>query len=773
VPTARGARFSKRQRERAWWLVGAAAIAAALWALAQVLDWPIAVRAVLASLAAVAALLIPELRARGARADLRQQLLHRLEIPGADGALPRVASVEPSRWRIHAAQAVVPYIPRDKEVDLYDALRTRQPVAVVGHSMAGKTMLAVHGIQELFPDAPLLAALPGKALRDLVEAGLQLNGVVVWLDDLERFLKGDDALNPGLLGRLINGGAIVVATIRRKELSRYRPREESRSPEWDLLSQFRQIPLERSLTEDELEFVHAQVDDAALLAGIKRYGLAEYLGAGPDALGKFDDGETVCPVGFALVRAAVDWRRAGLARLVPRELLGQALPIYLEDRDDVPRDAEAISAGLTWATEKINETVALLVVHSRAEPPDTQMFEAFDYLVDVADERETPIPPAMWRLVAGEASRAETRDIARAAFIGRSDVMAELLAWVGQPDPGGSHLLVVTGSPGTGKSAVLARLVVLTDPALREGAEESTFGRRYFMGSVQVVAVNARFATANEILRAIVSGGGLDQPVESLPYEERLHGLLRAVSDDDRTLTVVVDALDEVVPGEGLKTAHLLTRLATGGMRVVVGTRKQPDLMNALRADRIIDLDSARDAERADVAAYVRQVLMTRPNSPYRGSPETVDRLAVAVADRAGGNFLLGKLAAESLAEGPATDAGRPGWDDALSSRLADWVLVMLERLGPDRPRAEQLLAALAFAQAGLSAEAWLEAARDLGDRELSRLDLERLLASPVAALVSVIGGDQPTYTSLHAAISDVIAALWIEGHPPGEASQT
>lgn len=54
-----------------WWLLAAAVLFAVLWAVAQVLTWPVGARAVLAGLAASAALLVPELRARFKQDDTR------------------------------------------------------------------------------------------------------------------------------------------------------------------------------------------------------------------------------------------------------------------------------------------------------------------------------------------------------------------------------------------------------------------------------------------------------------------------------------------------------------------------------------------------------------------------------------------------------------------------------------------------------------------------------------------------------------------------------
>ena len=170
----------------------------------------------------------------------------------------------------------------------------------------------------------------------------------------------------------------------------------------------------------------ASVADSTVRAAIHRYGLAEYLGAGPDAVDRFDGGETECPVGAALVRAAVDWRRAGLARLVKGGELRAALPIYLRDRPDVQVNEASVTVGLQWAMEKVNETVSLLMPNYSAngenaddgsQDEDRALFEVFDYLVDVLVERAASrdrvqrdkalIPIGMYRLVVETASRAE------------------------------------------------------------------------------------------------------------------------------------------------------------------------------------------------------------------------------------------------------------------------------------------------------------------------------------------------------------------------------
>jgi predicted negative regulator of RcsB-dependent stress response len=345
--------------------------------------------------------------------EIRQLLgLPRVVISGGRGQLPRVRDAGLDQLGVHAARVEVPYIERDRQEKLEEAVGPGLAALVVWHSMAGKTRLAAEVVKRKFPDALLLPAESGKALRERFDGGLDPEGLVVWLDNLERFLT--DGLTVGLLDRLITGSAIVVATIRTLQRETWRPSDKLWPPEWEVLQRFNQISLQRRLSDSELGRVRATVNDPGVLAGVNHYGLAEYLGAGPEALDKFEQGETANPVGHALVRAAVDWRLTGLTRPVSQQVLATMLPTYLADRRDVPRTNQAIDEGLAWATAKINETVALLgQVFTGSNGP---VFEAFDYLVDQLTSSSTPVPDPIWALALEQAEPAELSVIGLAAF---------------------------------------------------------------------------------------------------------------------------------------------------------------------------------------------------------------------------------------------------------------------------------------------------------------------------------------------------------------------
>ena len=142
MSSGRRARFGGRGRERAWWLLAAAVLFAVLWAVAQVLAWPLWARVTLAGLAAAAVVVVPEFRARFKQDDIRAALVSRaVTVPGGSARLPLVQEAGLAQLRVHAAQVQVPYVQRDAEQTVAETVGPGRAVLLVGHSMAGKTRL--------------------------------------------------------------------------------------------------------------------------------------------------------------------------------------------------------------------------------------------------------------------------------------------------------------------------------------------------------------------------------------------------------------------------------------------------------------------------------------------------------------------------------------------------------------------------------------------------------------------------------------------------------
>jgi hypothetical protein len=88
--------FTGRDRSKAWWLLGASAVIAALWAAVQLLgaSVPLLVQVLVAVAAAVIAVVVPELRARRQQDDERRRVMaSHLRLLADDGRLPLVGEI--------------------------------------------------------------------------------------------------------------------------------------------------------------------------------------------------------------------------------------------------------------------------------------------------------------------------------------------------------------------------------------------------------------------------------------------------------------------------------------------------------------------------------------------------------------------------------------------------------------------------------------------------------------------------------------------------------
>lgn len=339
--------------------------------------------------------------------------------------LPLAREVRLQQLRVHQARVGTKYVRRDMQSEFAESVGRGRAALLVGHSMAGKTRLAAEVIKREHGDSEVFIPESGKSLRALVAQNWDPDGVVIWLDDLERFLTSD-GLTPGLLDRLVAANAIVVATMRTAAMKAFRPLNGVRPPEWDVIRSFRHTTLRRRLSNGELARVRAAVDNPDVLSAINQYGLAEYLGAGPECLNRYEEGETVCPLGHYLVRAAADWRRTGLSRPIPKRVLAEpeVIGAYLRQREDVPRTKEAIEEGLTWATERVNETVSLLT--PLFDEGDEPHFDVFDYLLDqLSSPGAESVPEAMWRVALREVRPTEWRTLSVVANVSGQGLIAE------------------------------------------------------------------------------------------------------------------------------------------------------------------------------------------------------------------------------------------------------------------------------------------------------------------------------------------------------------
>jgi uncharacterized protein len=414
-------------------------LAAAAWAVLQQLN----VGAVWTGVGAVAAAALPgvlaEVRARSDRhEELERRLVGLLRLWTREGG-PRVSAVAdmvalgvtPAAARTSRAESAslagraTPYVRRTVDDTLDAALDHSQLVVLVGDSKAGKSRTAFEAMRRQFSDRLLLVPASKQALAQLAALEVAVPAAVLWLDELDTYL-GADGLTVQVLEQLADAGPItILGTMRSAQYARYRAEQEMTVLERKVLERATVLKLPRLLDGAEQRRAAEQAHDpriAAALDHLDRYGLAEYLAAGPALVDRWRNGQSVEvePVGAAIVTAAVDWRRVGRTSPMPLAVLEHLYPVYLEDRAPARQTAEAFTQGLGWATQRVFATAALL-----AEEPGGLV--AFDYLVDHAQQQESArVPDPTWEVALAHCTEPdETYKVAAAAYHAKQYDIAE------------------------------------------------------------------------------------------------------------------------------------------------------------------------------------------------------------------------------------------------------------------------------------------------------------------------------------------------------------
>jgi hypothetical protein len=235
------------------------------------------------------------------------------------------------------------------------------------------------------------------ALRAAIEEMRDTRTAVLWLDDLDRYVESD-VLTATMVGELlgeVGQQRVVVATLRHQArdaiLAGVDIAEGVVEQRRRLLEIAELVLVSREFTTAELDRAGDLAADpriADALAHVDRYGLAEYLAAGPQLLEKWLAGRDTHPRGAALVAAAVDCRRAGFITPLPIALLDAVHDQYLPAN---PRTRiEDKETAWKWVKQRWRHTSAML------ESINTRDDEVivFDYLVDHV-QRENPLndPP--------------------------------------------------------------------------------------------------------------------------------------------------------------------------------------------------------------------------------------------------------------------------------------------------------------------------------------------------------------------------------------------
>ncbi|WP_327397403.1 hypothetical protein [Streptomyces phaeochromogenes] len=344
-------------------------------------------------------------------------------------------------------------------------------------------------------------------------------------------------------------------------------------------------------------------------------------------------------------------------------------------------------------------------------------------------------------------------------FAGRQKALNRIVSWL--THPGGCRPgLVLSGRPGSGKTAVLGLIATLANPRYQSHVPADRVG----VGADTIPPANCfdrvRYAaglSAKEVADALESARHVAQgePPSGASSE----------GSGGATLTVLIDAVDEAADPQLLIDTVLKPRLRDGTVRMVLGIRTE--LANQLSdLCETIDLDGDC-ADQDALRSHVEHVLLqATASSPLRGaSPDIVSQVVEGLVRVAGPSFLIGRLLAQMLAGRPAIPDLASDWESELP-QLPGKILEqdLTERLGPEQAeRAFDLLRPLAFAEGrGLPDEdIWVGLAVRLTDprREYDYDDLMWLREYVGSYAVRSSDGDHMVYQPHHITLSEYLRA--------------
>ena len=298
-------------------------------------------------------------------------------------------------------------------------------VLLVGGSSVGKTRCAAEAVKALLPDwwlvhpagpgevAALAAAPPGR--------------MVVWLDELQRYLDGEHGLAGGVVRALLDapGPVLLIGTLWPDRYHAYTavpspggPDPRAREREVLGLAAVIRIGEEFSPAEQGRARAAAARDRRLALAlGAAGYGLTQTLAAAPQLVARWQDARAADPYGWAVLTAALDVARLGGRAPLSADLLREAAPGYCTSAQQAEAPGNWFEQALAYATEKLHGAAAALSPAGAGVMGQVAGYTVADYLLQHAsrERRSARVPASTW-----DALLSHVRDPADAARLADS-----------------------------------------------------------------------------------------------------------------------------------------------------------------------------------------------------------------------------------------------------------------------------------------------------------------------------------------------------------------
>ncbi len=294
------------------------------------------------------------------------------------------------------------YVPRVKDEPLAAALGPRARVVLVGPSKVGKTRTAFEVMRQHSIWGTALLASPGPKSLDQLSGHPGFSSadpLVIWLDELDRFLPPAGELSSVMIARLLDrpGPTLLLASLRSEQRQRLLHDGELTGDVRMALDNFTSIEL-ASTREDPGEQAAAVAAYPQL--GSRPGGLAEELAGAPELLHVYYNAAADDPPLHFLVRTCVDWARCGLARPLPEpDLLALARGALEENRPDLDHSDDDFGEALAQAGKAGTGGGQVALLRTVPLPDGSCGYWPFDYLVAADDGqsgRVRPIPEDTW-----------------------------------------------------------------------------------------------------------------------------------------------------------------------------------------------------------------------------------------------------------------------------------------------------------------------------------------------------------------------------------------
>jgi hypothetical protein len=284
-----------------------------------------------------------------------------------------------------------------------------------------------------------------------------------------------------------------------------------------------------------------------------------------------------------------------------------------------------------------------------------------------------------WRVSAGETSPGASTPF---LFTGRGTAISAITAWLNDPD--GARVCVVTGDPGSGKSAVLSWFALQDDPGDRRRFRDRHDYPRLPEGAI-AAAVHARGRDLTGIVQDIARQVGVTaRDIESLA---------QALAERGRKIVVLLDAADEAEGAERQLVPKLVLPVVRGWasqpLRLLLGARQH--IARRLPASvASVNLDDPRFVDDGDLRTYITRVLSgPQAHAPgWAADAKRLGRVAAAVARHAARSYLVAQLVAGAVVE----RGELPSPDQPFPHDVAEAMQYYLAALPLDQLEAEDLL---------------------------------------------------------------------------------